>query len=138
MRLQLALPVLLSLQVPSALAQKVKLSSAHLAGTWSMSGNDSCQSGNAAYVLFRENGTLELGTGKAAGIAGFWELNNDTIILHMLVAPRGGSTRHPFYQDSYFYQYRAAQVLATHADAFDVNVGSQQALGEQYTLTRCR
>ena len=56
----------------------------------------------------------------------------------MLVAPRGGNSPHPFYQDSYFYQYRAAQVLAIRRDSFDVSVGGQPAQGEQYTLTRCR
>lgn len=136
MALRLTLLILLSLQIPTALAQEVELSPAYLAGTWSMSGSEGC--GSADYVLFRENRTLELGTGKAAGITGFWELNKDTIVLHMLVAPRGGNTQHPFYQDSYFYQYRAAQVLATRADAFDVSVGTQQAQGEKYTLTRCR
>ena len=136
MPLQLALMALFALQIPAALAQEVKLSPAYLVGTWSMSGGDSCGSGN--YVLFRDNGTLEMGTGKAAGVTGFWELNNDSVILHMLVAPRGGNTQHPFYQDSYFYQYRAAQVLRTSPDTFDVSVGAQQAQGGQYSLTRCR
>ncbi len=136
MPLQLALMALFALQIPAALAQEVELSPAYLAGTWSMSGSEGC--GSADYVLFRENRTLELGTGKAAGITGFWELNKNTIILHMLVAPRGGNSQHPFYQDSYFYQYRAAQVLGTRPDAFDVSVGAQPAQGEQYTLTRCR
>jgi hypothetical protein len=135
MRLQLALLVLLSLQIPTTLAQEVKLSPEYLAGTWSMSGSEGC--GNADYVLFRGNRTLELGSGKTAGIVGFWELNNDTIILHMLVAPRSGNT-HPFYQDSYFYQYRAAQVLAARADALDFSIGAQATQGQQYTLTRCR
>ncbi|MGD2074222.1 MAG: hypothetical protein PVI91_00145 [Gammaproteobacteria bacterium] len=133
MRLRSALLVLLSLYIPTTLAEEVDLSPDYLAGTWSMAGSEGC--GSADYVLFRENGTVELGRGKAAGIAGFWELNNDTIILHMLVAPRGGQARHAFYQDSYFYQYRAAQVLQTRADVIEVRVGEP---GEHHTLTRCR
>ena len=136
MPLQRALLVLLALQIPTALAQEVELSPAYLAGTWSLSGSEGC--GSANYVLFRDNRTLELGTGKTAGITGFWELNKDTVILHMLVAPRGGNSPHPFYQDNYFYQYRAAQVLGTQRDSFDVSVGAQPAQGEPYTLTRCR
>lgn len=134
MRLQLALLVLLSLQLPAAPAQEVNLSPAYLAGTWRIGGSEVC--GKADYVLFRENGTLELGRGDTAGMAGFWELNNDTIVLHMLVAPRRGR-RHAFYQDSYFYQYRTAQVLATRSDTFEVRVGSAPASGEEYTLARC-
>jgi hypothetical protein len=136
MRLQLALLFLLSLQISTSLAQQAELSPAYLAGTWSMGGSEGC--GSADYVLLRENGTLELGTGKAAGVTGFWELNKDTIILHMLVSPKAADNRHPFYQNTYFYQYRYAQVLTTRADAFDVSVGAQQTPGEQYTLTRCR
>ena len=136
MPLQLALLVLLALQIPMSHAQEVELSPAYLAGTWSLSGSEGC--GRANYVLFRDNRTLELGTGTTADITGFWELNKDAIVLHMLVAPRCGNSPHPFYQDSYFYQYRAAQVLAIRRDSFDVSVGGQPAQGEQYTLTRCR
>jgi len=136
MRLPLALLVLLSLHIPATLAQEARLSPDYLAGTWSLGGSDACGSGD--YVVFRANGTLELGRGKNAGVAGFWELNNDTLILHMLVSPQGEHGLHPFYQSSYFYQYRSARVLDTRADAFDVSVGAQQAPGQQYTLSRCR
>ena len=136
MRLQSALLVLLSLHIPAALAEDAKLSPAYLAGKWSFGGSEGCSSGD--YALFRENGTLELGTGKTAGMSGFWLLRNDVIIVHMLVAPRGGDTRHPFYGDSYYYQYRTAQVLNTRPDAFDLSVGTQEAPGTKYTLTRCR
>jgi hypothetical protein len=136
MRLKIALPVLLSRHIPAAPAQDAKLSPAYLVGKWSFGGSESCDSGD--YALLRENGTLEVGTGKSAGMAGFWELANDTITLHMLVKPRGVLTRHPRYQDSYYYQYRSAQVLNTRPDAFDINVGVPQAAGTQYTLARCR
>jgi len=136
MRPQLALLVLLSMPIPTTLAQDASLSPDYLAGTWSLGGSESCGSGD--YVVLRSNGTLEMGRGKTAAVAGFWELNNDAIILHMLVSPQGEQGLHPFYQSSYFYQYRSAQVLGTRADAFDVSVGAQQAPGQQYTLSRCR
>jgi hypothetical protein len=136
MRRQGALLALLSLHIRVALAQDAKLSPAYLVGRWSFGGSGGC--GSADYALFRENGTLETGTGKKVGTAGFWELSNDTIIVHMLIAPRGVLTEHPFYQDRYYYQYRAAQVLNTRPDAFDISLGVPQAAGTQYTLTRCR
>jgi hypothetical protein len=136
MRLQVALLVLLSLHIPATLAQDAKLSPAYLVGKWSFGGSEGCASSD--YALLRENGTLELGAGKTAGMAGFWELSNDTITLHMLVKPRSVLTQHPLYQDSYYYQYRSAQVLNTRPDTFDINVGVPQAAGTQYTLTRCR
>jgi len=127
--------VLFSLHIPAAPAQDARLSPEYLAGRRSFSGSEGCGSGD--YALFRENSTLELGSGKTAGMSGFWQLSNDTITLHMLVAPRGVNTPHPLYQDSYYYQYRAAQVLNTRPDAFDVSIGVQPAPGTQYTLTRC-
>lgn len=136
MRPQFALLILLSMHIPTTLAQEARLSPGYLAGTWSLGGSEACGSGD--YVVFRDNGTLEIGRGKTAAVAGFWELNNDAIILHMLVSPQGEQGPHPFYQSSYFYQYRSAQVLGTRADAFDVSVGAQQAPGQQYILSRCR
>lgn len=136
MRLQVALMVLLSLHIPDALAQDAKLSPAFLVGKWSFGGSEACANGD--YALLRENGTLELGTGKTAGMAGFWELSNDTIRLHMLVKPRSVLTHHPLYQDSYYSQHRSAQVVNARANAFDINVGGTQAAGTRYTLTRCR
>lgn len=136
MRLQFALLVLLSLPIPAALAQDAKLSPEYLVGKWSFGGSEDCTSGD--YVLLRENGTLEQGTGKTAGMAGFWELSNDTITLHMLVKPRRVLSQHPLYQDNYYYQYRSVQMLNTRPDAFDISVGVPQAAGTQYTLTRCR
>ena len=137
MPLRLAFLMLFSLQMPAALADEVQLSPAYLAGTWSLGGDQGCKDGKSDYIVFRDNGTLEAGSGQAARVAGFWELNKDTVILHMLVAPRGGNPEHPFYQGSYFYQYRAAQVLTTRADSFDANVGAQSG-GERHSLTRCR
>ena len=136
MRLHLALPALIALCLATTLVRAAGLSPAYLAGTWSLAGSEGC--GSADYVLFRDNGTLEMGRGKTAGMAGFWELNNDTIILHMLVSPQSGHGLHPFYQSSYFYQYRTARVLNAGPDSFAASVGAQQAQGQEYTLSRCR
>ena len=137
MSVRAVLLVLFSLQSSTALSQKSPMSVEYLAGTWSLGGKQGCDSGSADYAIFRANGTAELGRGTTARITGFWELSRDAIILHMLVSPRGATELHPFYQDSYHYQYRAAQVLDTREDALDISVGAQ-AQGDRYTLTRCR
>jgi hypothetical protein len=137
MFLRLAAIAILTLQSPMTLAREPILSPAHLAGTWSLAGATGCDSDTAGYVVFRDNATLELGTGKKARAAGFWELNNDTVILHMLVSPRAGDNQHPFYQDSYHYQYRAAQIQEVRENRFTASIGLP-AEGNQYTLTRCQ
>ncbi len=137
MSVRFVLLVLFSLQSSTAISEEMQVSAKYLAGTWSLGGEQGCESSSVDYAMFRDNGTAELGNGTTARVTGFWELNKDAIILHMLVSPRGGTALHPFYQDSYHHQYRAAQVLDTRNNAFEVSVGTQ-VQGEQYTLTRCR
>jgi hypothetical protein len=131
-----SLLVLLSLLTPLSLAQQSELSPEYLAGIWSLAGPQGCEGRSADYALFRENGTLELGTAGKPRAAGFWEINNDAVIVHLLVSPSGDQT-HSFYQSSYFYQYRTARVLSLRANVFSVRIGGSDQ-GEELTLTRCQ
>jgi hypothetical protein len=117
-------------------AAEVKVSSDYLAGKWVLGEKQGCGSSEADYLIMRRNGTVEMGQGETVRILGFWELENDTLTLHMLVSPKATKVRNPFYRDSYRYQYIAAQVLETRQDAFDVFTGTDVEGGKQ-TLTRC-
>ena len=117
-------------------ATEVKVSSEYLEGKWVLGEKQSCGSSEADYLIMRRNGTVEMGQGEAVRILGFWELNNDTLTLHMLVSPKGTKTQNPFYRESYRYQYITAKVLETKPDAFGVIVGANVEAGVQ-TLTRC-
>jgi hypothetical protein len=117
-------------------AAELKVSPDYLEGKWVLGEKQSCGSAEADYVIMRRNGTVEMGQGEKVRILGFWELNNDTLTLHMLVSPKGTKTQNPFYRESYRYQYIAAQVLETRQDSFDVFTGTSVEGGKQ-TLTRC-
>jgi hypothetical protein len=137
MPLRLALLLFTSLQMSNATADEMKLSAAYLVGHWSLAGSQGCQDKTSHYLRVRQNGTLEIGSGNGVWGTGFWELNREAIILHMLVAPTGGHPDHPFYQGNYHYQYRTVQVLGMRPDGFDASVGTS-AGGDQYSLTRCK
>lgn len=106
----------------------------YLAGKWVLGEKSACGAGD--YLIMRDNRTLEMGKGGKAGVVGFWELDNDTLTLHMLVSPKTMKGQNPFYRESYRYQYITAKVLETTPDAFGVIVGSNLEAGLQ-TLTRC-
>jgi len=130
------LMVLLAFFAAGGHAAEVKLSTAYLEGKWVLGEKQVCGSINAEYLLMRKNGTVEMGKGEAAGIVGFWELNNDVLTLHMLVSPATTTGQNPFYRESYRYQYITAKVVETKPDAFGVIVTTNVEAGIQ-TLSRC-
>jgi hypothetical protein len=123
----------------SSLAADTLLTPDYLIGSWSLNGKAGCGSPDARYVLFRDNGTVEVGEGNAVARVGFWKIVDDTIVGHTLTAPLEHEEYHPFFQDSYRYEYMAPRVVQTEADAFAVTIGSDiEKQKEQYTLTRCK
>jgi hypothetical protein len=117
-------------------AAEVKVSSEYLEGKWVFGEKQGCGSSEADYMIMHKNGTVEMGQGETVRILGFWDLDNATLTMHMLVSPKGTKVRNPFYGDSYRYQYITAQVLETRPDAFGVILGMNVEAGVQ-TLTRC-
>jgi hypothetical protein len=117
-------------------AAEVKVSSDYLEGKWVLGEKQGCGSSEADYLIMRRNGAVEMGQGETVKILGFWELDKDTLTLHMLVSPKATKAQNPFYRESYHYQYIAAQVLETRQDAFDVFTGTDVE-GVKHTLTRC-
>lgn len=121
-----------------AIAESVSLSAAYLQGLWSLDGKEGCTSEAARHVLFRDNGTLEISRGKQASRVGFWEIANDnTIIGHTLSAPSQHEEYHPFFRNTYRYEYMSPQVVTVEQDSFTVMVGTDLEK-ENYTLIRCK
>jgi len=117
-------------------AAEVKVSPTYLEGKWVLGEKQECGSSNADYVILHKDGIVEIRRGEIPQIVGFWELNNDSIILNMLVSPKASGGENPFYRDSYHYQHRLAKVVETKPDAFGVIVGTDIEAGIQ-TLSRC-
>jgi hypothetical protein len=131
--------IVLSIQSATvAVAADATLSASYLEGKWSESGKQGCTSEHAGYVTFNNNRTLQAGQGKSVSAVGFWDLADDTVIVHLLVSPSTGEGRHPFYQQSYYYQYMAPKMLSIQSDSFDYTHDTGAQAGKKETLTRCR
>jgi hypothetical protein len=120
----------------SAAVADVSVTSGGLEGKWVLGDKQDCGSGSADYVIMHENGIIEMGQGAAAKAVGFWKLNNDRIILHMLLSPEASGGENPFYRNSYNYQHRSVKVIEAKPDVLEIIVGADIDAGVQ-TLTRC-
>jgi len=136
--IRLALMALLALQTSASFGEDVAVSADYLHGTWSLEGKEGCGSSDARYVLFRKNGTLEVGANGQIQRVGFWRIVNDAIVANTLMAPNVTEDYHPFFRDSYRYEYVAPRVVHTEPGALTVVIGSDlEKNKEQVTLTRC-
>jgi hypothetical protein len=120
----------------AAFADGGQVTADYLAGKWSLDGKEGCSTTASKYVLFRENGTAEVGRGDQATRVGFWKIANNTIIGHTLTAPTQREDYHPFFRDSYRYEYMSPQIVSAEQDVLSVTVGSDLEK-ETFTLTRC-
>ena len=122
----------------ASLADETTVTPDYLVGNWSLDGKAGCGSADARYVLFRDNGTVEVGRGAAVTRVGFWKIVDDTIVAHTLTAPAEHEEYHPFFQSSYRYEHIVPRIGQTEKDTFAVTVGSDiDKQKEHYTLTRC-
>ncbi len=107
-------------------------------GRWSLAGKAGCGSGNTDYVLFRDNGTLEVRQAGRVNRIGFWKLVNDSIVANTLTAPMETERSYPFFGESYRYEYISSRIAGADQDAFSVSMGSDLEKEKRTaTLTRC-
>lgn len=130
------LALLLPMTTPGA--AEVTLSADYLQGRWSTGGEQGCQSEQVSYVDFHSNHTLEAGKGDAVTTVGFWQLDDDRVVLHLLVSPSPGREGHPFFQQRYYYQYMSPTILALKADSIDYTHDTGAEAGKTKTVTRCK
>ena len=119
-------------------ADEAELTSTYLIGKWSTGGKEACASDQADYVLFRENGMVEAGSGKLANAVGFWKLADNTLAVHLLIAPAAEGTPHPFYQKRYHYQYMFPKMLKVTPDSIDYTLDTNVQSGVRQTHTTCQ
>ena len=128
---------LLSFESLAAGAGNTQISPDYLQGKWSLDGKDGCTSDASKYVLFRNNGTVEVGQGSRVTRVGFWKMTSDnTIVGHTLTSPTHHEDYHPFFRDSYRYEYMSPQVVSAEQDTFSVTIGSDLEK-KTVTLVRC-
>lgn len=135
----LLLSAVLLLPAAAPRAADVAVTPDYLHGLWSFDGKTGCGSANSRYVLFRDNGTLEVGQGAQAQRVGFWNIVDSAIVANTLTAPNTTEEYHPFFRDSYRYEYVAPRVVRVEQDSFAVELGSDiEKEKRQVMLTRCR
>jgi len=129
---------LAAMQSAASFAGEVTISPEYFHGMWSLGGKAGCGSSNVDYVLFRQNGTLEVGQGGRVHRIGFWTTVNDTLVANTLTAPLETEESHPFFGDSYRYEYVAPKIVGAEQDTFTVSIGSDlEKEKRKATLTRC-
>jgi hypothetical protein len=130
--------ILMAVQSAASFAGELVISPEYLNGKWSLTGKAGCGSSNADYVLFRQNGTLEVMQGGRINRIGFWKTVNDTIVANTLTAPIETEETYPFFGDSYRYDYVSSKVVNAEQDTFTVSMGSDlEKEKRKATLTRC-
>lgn len=135
---RLALTVLLASQAGVSFGEDFAISADYLQGSWSFDGKGGCGSTDARYLVFRKNGTLEVGQGEQAQRVGFWTIIDNAIVANTLTAPNVAEDYHPFFRDSYRYEYVAPRVVRAAPDTFTVIMGSDlEKEKQEVTLTRC-
>ena len=122
----------------ASLGAELPSSPEYFYGTWSLDGKAGCGSGSAEYVLFRGNGTLEVGRAGRVNRVGFWKIVNDTIVANTLTAPLENEQSQSFFGDSYRYEYVAPRIVSADQNVFVVSIGSDlEKEKRKVTLTRC-
>ena len=133
--MRLLFPIFLMFSVQLSAAD-VNITPDYLPGKWVKGGKENCDSNASEYVHFRGNGTMELGRGAKPRTVGFWEVANNAITLHMLVAPSEDDTSNVFYKGRYSYSYLTANVLEANEGAIEIVTGATGDIQRQ-TLSRC-
>jgi len=131
----------LTLQATNAFSDQPRLSDDYLLGRWTTGEKEDCSSDQVVYVFFQDTHTLESGMGDTVDTVGFWRIENDRVIAHLLVAPSPARRAHPFFQEKFHYEYKSPRILETQPDRFvythDVTHDTNIPEANLRTLTRC-
>lgn len=137
-KVRLAVFILSALSGAASFADNAVVSAQYLEGRWSFDGKAGCGSSDARYVVFRNNGTLEVGQGAEVNRLGFWRITDDTIVANTLTKPMERDAYNPFFGTSYRYEYVTPRIVAAGKDTFTVSIGSDvEKEKREVTLTRC-
>jgi hypothetical protein len=72
----------------SSAARAAGVASDYLHGNWLLdTAEQACESSDAEYFIFRDNGSFETGRSGKAEAVGFWQLDGDVVHLHLVSSP---------------------------------------------------
>jgi hypothetical protein len=67
-------------------AKAAELSNDYLLGKWLIDSTD-CADNNAEFAIFRDTGAVESVRAGKLEAAGFWEIDDDTVVIHVVASP---------------------------------------------------
>ena len=119
--------------------QAIDLNTEYLIGRWVLDAQD-CKSQNAETIEFRQNGTFEgLRLGEVESV-GFWRIDQELVVLHIVTSPAYFSDIDPrlaAYKDLYNY-FQARMILFNiEKDSFDA-FGLMGSELKQTQAVKCR
>ena len=118
------------------LAEAPTLPADYLLGAWSLDGKDRCKSADARLIQFDRDGTFKSVKAGRIDVLGFYMLVDNSIELHMLVAPDSGYANVTGFVGHFSYSYINAFIVRQEPDRLTVTTGPT---GEEKStlLDRC-
>ena len=123
-------------------AKATELSSDYLLGTWLIDSTD-CADNNAEFAIFRDTGAVESVRAGKLEAAGFWEIDDDTVVIHVVASPAffHGEREGFVGLKAFEGQYDAFRIRVVPFNVEPDSFGAIGLLGEQVSkgsFTRCK
>ena len=109
----MAVPAFAVALVSAALAQEVhdEIPDGYLEGTWAIGDAEACDGETTEHLTFDANGTFTAVQGGEPTAAGFWQLVDDKLDLHMVSSPAFFDDQLEPFTGQYTYYYAQALVF---------------------------
>jgi hypothetical protein len=123
-------------------AKAAELSSDYLLGTWLIDSTD-CADNSAEFVIFRDTGAVESVREGKLEAAGFWEIVDDTVVVHVVASPAFFHGDREGFEGlkAFEGQYDAFRIRVVPFNVEPDSFGAIGLLGEQVSkgsFTRCK